>query len=101
VVAALSVALSADSAASRLAADEVFAHYARFDNYRRLLDREGAKSPGALAVTGNEAAIEKQLGQLADAGVTELWPIIFPVGNDPGRSRRETRALLRALATTS
>ena len=50
---------------------------------------------------GDEAAIEKQLGRLADAGVTELWPIIFPVGDDPGRSLRETRALLRALATTS
>ena len=101
VVAALPVALSADSAASRQAADGVFARYAGFDNYRRLLDREGVESPGALAVTGDEAAIEKQLGRLADAGVTELWPIIFPVGDDPGRSRRETRALLRALATTS
>jgi hypothetical protein len=79
----------------------VFARYAGFDNYRRLLDREGAESPGALAVTGDEAAIEKQFGRLADAGVTELWPIIFPVGDDPGRSRRETRAFLRALATAS
>jgi 5,10-methylenetetrahydromethanopterin reductase len=69
--------------------------------YRRLLDREGAESPGALAVTGDEAAIGKQLRRLADAGVTELWPIIFPVGDDPGRSRRETWALLRELATTS
>ena len=101
VVAALPVALSADSAASRQAADEVFARYAGFDNYRRLLDREGVESPGALAVTGDEAAIGKQLGRLADAGVTELWPIIFPVGDDPGRSRRETRALLRELATTT
>lgn len=101
VVAALPVALSADGAASRQAADGVFARYAGFDNYRRLLDREGAESPGVLAVTGDEAAIEKQLGRLADAGVTELWPIIFPVGDDPGRSRRETRAFLRALVTAS
>ncbi len=101
VVAALPVALSADSATSRRAADEVFARYAGFDNYRRLLEREGAESPGALAVTGDEAAIKKQLGRLADAGVTELWPIIFPVGDDPGLSRRETRALLRTLATPS
>ena len=101
VVAALPVALTADSVASRQAADGVFARYAGFDNYRRLLDREGVQSPGALAVTGDEAAIEKQLGRLADAGVTELWPIIFPVGDDPGRSRRETRQLLRALAANS
>jgi F420-dependent oxidoreductase-like protein len=102
VVAALPVALTpgldADPGTARRAADEVFARYAGFDNYRRLLEREGAASPGALAVTGTQAAIEKQLGRLAEAGVTELWPIIFPVGEDPGRSRRETRALLRSLA---
>jgi 5,10-methylenetetrahydromethanopterin reductase len=101
VVAALPVAVSDDVGEARRAAHGVFARYAGFGNYRRLLDREGVESPGALAVTGDEAAIEKQLGRLADAGVTELWPIIFPVGDDPSRSRHETRALLRALATTS
>ena len=102
-VAALPVALASgpgtDSAAARRTADEVFARYTGFDNYRRLLDREGATSPGALAVTGTAAEIEKQLSRLAGLGVTELWPIIFPVGDDPGRSRRETRAFLRSLAT--
>jgi 5,10-methylenetetrahydromethanopterin reductase len=105
VVAALPVALTpgpgADSGTARQTADEVFARYAGFDNYRRLLEREGATSPGALAVTGTEAGIEKQLSRLASLGVTELWPIIFPVGDDPVRSRRETRALLRSLATSA
>ena len=99
VVAALPVALTPGTETARRTADEVFARYAGFDNYRRLLDREGASTPGALAVTGTEAGIEKQLRRLADLGVTELWPIIFPVGDDPARSRRETRALLRDLAT--
>ena len=105
VVAALPVALTpgpgADSGSAQRTADEIFARYAGFDNYRRLLEREGAASPGALAVTGTGAGIEKQLTRLADLGVTELWPIIFPVGDDPGRSRRETRALLRSLATSA
>lgn len=105
VVAALPVALTsgpgADSGTARQTADEMFARYAGFDNYRRLLGREGAASPGALAITGTEAGIEKRLRRLADLGVTELWPIIFPVGDDPGRSRRETRALLRSLAADS
>ncbi len=103
VVAALPVALTpgpqADSGTAQRTADEVFARYAGFDNYRRLLEREGAASPGALAVTGTEAGIEKQLRRLAGLGVSELWPIIFPVGDDPGRSRRDTRALLRSLST--
>ena len=99
MVAALPVALMPGAGTARRTADEIFARYAGFDNYRRLLEREGASTPGALAITGTEAAIEKQLRRLADLGVTELWPIMFPVGDDPVRSRRETRAPLRDLAT--
>ena len=55
--------------------------------------------PGGLAVTGTEAEIETQLRRLA--GVTEFWPVIFPVGGDPAASRRETRALLTGLAAVS
>jgi 5,10-methylenetetrahydromethanopterin reductase len=39
--------------------------------------------------------------RLAGLGVTEFWPIIFPVGGDPAASRRETRALLTGLAAAS
>jgi 5,10-methylenetetrahydromethanopterin reductase len=98
VVAALPVAVSDDASEARRAADGVFARYAGFDNYRRLLDREGVSSPGALALAGTEADVEKQLGRLADLGVTELWPTIFPVGDDAAASRQRTRALLAELA---
>jgi 5,10-methylenetetrahydromethanopterin reductase len=98
VVAALPVAVGDDASEARRAADEVFARYTGFDNYRRLLDREGVSSPGDLALTGTEADVEKQLGRLADLGVTELWPIIFPVGDDPAATRQRTRALLAELA---
>jgi F420-dependent oxidoreductase-like protein len=101
VVAALPVAVCADAGVARDAADEVFKRYAGLDNYRRQLEREGAPSPGGLAVTGTEAGIETQLRRLADAGVTEFWPIIFPVGGDPAGSRAETRALLAGLAAAS
>jgi 5,10-methylenetetrahydromethanopterin reductase len=98
VVAALPVAVCADSGAARRAADEVFARYGALENYQRLLAREGVSSPGALAITGTEAEIDKQLARLADLGVTEFWPIVFPVGDDPDGSRRRTRTLLRTLA---
>ena len=101
VVAALPVAVCTDAGLARDAADEVFKRYAGLDNYRRQLEREGAPSPGGLAVTGTEAGIETQLRRLADAGVTEFWPIIFPVGGDPAGSRAETRALLAGLAAAS
>jgi hypothetical protein len=92
------VAACADAGLGRNAADEIFTRYAGMDNYRRLLEREGVPSPGAVAITGPDNEIEKQLARLAGAGVTELWPIIFPVGDDPGASRQRTRDLLAALA---
>jgi 5,10-methylenetetrahydromethanopterin reductase len=99
VVAALPMAVCPDVGLARRTADEVFARYTGFDNYRKLLEREGVPSPGYLAITGAEPEIEKQLSRLADLGVTELWPIIFPVGPDPAASRAQTRTLLTHLAT--
>ena len=101
VVAALPLAVCADASLARRAADEVFARYAGLDNYQRLLVREGVSSLGAVAIVGTEADIEKQIGRLSDVGVTELWPIVFPVGDDAAGSRQQTRALLaeRAAAT--
>jgi 5,10-methylenetetrahydromethanopterin reductase len=101
VVAALPVAVCTDTTLARDAADDMFGRYAVLDNYRRQLEREGAASPGGLAVTGTEADIESQLHRLADLGVTEFWPIVFPVGGNPAGSRRETRALLAGLAAAS
>jgi 5,10-methylenetetrahydromethanopterin reductase len=101
VVAALPLAVCADASLARRAADEIFARYAGLDNYHRLLVREGVSSLGAVAIVGTEADIEKQIGRLSDVGVTELWPIVFPVGDDAAGSRQQTRALLaeRAAAT--
>ena len=101
VVAALPVAVCTDTGQARDAADDIFGRYAGLDNYRRQLEREGAPSPGGLAVTGTEAGIEAQLRRLAGLGVTEFWPIIFPAGGDPAGSRRATRALLTGLAGAS
>jgi alkanesulfonate monooxygenase SsuD/methylene tetrahydromethanopterin reductase-like flavin-dependent oxidoreductase (luciferase family) len=51
-----------------------------------------------LGVGVSHRPVQKHLARLAGAGVTELWPIIFPVGDDPGASRRRTRELLAGLA---
>jgi F420-dependent oxidoreductase-like protein len=101
VVAALPVAVWADRDTAVRAADQAFARYAGLENYQRLFEREGVSSPGALAVTGGEADIEKQLRRLGDLGVTELWPVLFPVGDDPAGSLQQTRALLQSLAAAT
>ena len=59
-----------------------------------MLDREGAEGPADVAIVGDEAAVEKQLGALADAGVTEFVASIFGVAR---RARADTRALLKSM----
>lgn len=97
VVAALPVAVWDDEDAARAAADEVFARYAALPNYQRLFAREHVASPGALALAGSEAQVERQIGRLAGLGVTELWAVPYPVGGDPDAAPGRTRALLAGL----
>jgi F420-dependent oxidoreductase-like protein len=101
VVAALPVAVCADAGLGRRAADEILSRYAGLEIYHKQFEREGVSSPGGLAIAGPEAEVESQLRQLADLGVTEFWPIVFPVGDDPAGSRRRTRTLLASLAGPS
>ena len=42
-----------------------------------MLDREGAKTPGDLAVVGDEATLREGLCQYREAGVTDLAPSTF------------------------
>lgn len=94
VVAAVPVAVCSDAEAGRAVADEVFARYGTLENYQRLFAREGITSPGELAVVGSESEVDKQLRRFADAGATELWPTVFPVGEDVEASVRRTREVL-------
>ena len=56
-----------------------------------MLDREGAATPGDVAMVGDEATLEKEMSRLADAGVTEFVASIFG-----GREERErTHAFLK------
>ena len=95
LVAALPVAVSGDVAAARSAAASVFARYAGLPNYQRLFARDGVAGPADVAVVGDERAVERSLRSLAAAGVTDLWPVVFPVD---GASAARTEALLLSLA---
>jgi F420-dependent oxidoreductase-like protein len=92
LVAALPVAVHHDADDARAAAEECFARYNGLENYRRQFVREGVPSVGALAVVGSETEVEKQLRHLADLGVTDLWPVPFPVGATDTRRTRELLA---------
>lgn len=94
VVAALPVTISDDRDEGRERADDVFARYAGLVNYQRAFERQGASSPADLAIIGNEDQVSEQIRAVAATGVTELWPVVFPVGDNEAR----TRALLASLA---
>jgi F420-dependent oxidoreductase-like protein len=98
IVAGLPVAVHDDVAAARAVAAKQFAVYGQLPNYQRILAHGNLDGPADAAVVGDEATVAAELQGLMDAGATDIWASIFPVGEDASGSRRRTRALLQELA---
>lgn len=101
IVAGLPVAVHDDLGEARAAQDSTAAIYANMPNYQRILDVGGAVSPADVAIVGDEASVRAQLQRLLDAGATDIWAAIFPVGahrSERVASTRRTRDLLREIA---
>jgi F420-dependent oxidoreductase-like protein len=98
IVAGLPIAVCDDVAEGRAAAAEQFAVYGMLPNYQRILRRGGVESPADAAIVGPEDEVEAELRALVDAGATDVWAAIFPVGDDRKASRERTHALLKGLA---
>jgi F420-dependent oxidoreductase-like protein len=97
IVAGLPVAVHDDEAEARTAAAAHSTAYAGMDNYRRILDIGDTLTPADAAIVGNEASVRAQLRSLVDAGATDIWAAVFPVGDDRRASVRRTTDLLREL----
>jgi F420-dependent oxidoreductase-like protein len=97
IVAGLPVAVHDDLDEARTAAGQVFANYGVLPNYQRLLTHGGVSGPAEAAIVGDEASVTAQIQGLFDAGATDYWAAIFPVGDDRAGSRNRTRALLDSL----
>jgi len=101
IVAGLPVAVHDDLDEARAAQGGTAAVYAGMPNYQRILDEGGATSPADVAMVGNEASVRAQLRRLLEAGATDVWAAIFPVGADRAErmaSLRRTTELLSELA---
>ena len=98
IVAGLPVAVHDNVDEAREAAAKQFGFYGALPNYRRILDRGAAEDPADAAIVGDEAAVTAQIEAMFEAGATDMWASIFPVGDDREGSRTRTRKLLQALA---
>jgi F420-dependent oxidoreductase-like protein len=97
IVAGLPVAVHDDEAEARAAAAATSSMYSGMENYQRILAIGGAESAEAAAIIGNEASVTAQLQSLLDAGATDIWAAIVPVGPDTRASVQRTRDLLCSL----
>jgi F420-dependent oxidoreductase-like protein len=98
IVCGLPVVVTQDAAGAREAAAKSFALYGQLPSYRAMLDLEGAKGPGEVAVAGEAREVERQLEALAAAGVTDFNASVFAYGPDPKASFERTYEVLAELA---
>lgn len=99
VVAGLPVAVHDDEAEARAAAAATSTMYSGMANYQRILQVGGATHPADAAVVGDEASVRAALQGVIDAGATDVWAAVFPVGEDKRASVRRTTDLLRELVS--
>ena len=100
IVAGLPVAVHDDQAEARAAVAATAAVYGGMPNYQRILRVGGANDPAEAAIVGDEASVRAQLQGLLDAGATDIWANVVPVGDTREarkNSARRTTDLLREL----
>jgi F420-dependent oxidoreductase-like protein len=99
IVAGLPVAVHDDEAEARSAAAASSVMYAGMAAYRRILELGGASAPADAAIVGNERSVRAQLQGLLDAGASDIWAAVFPVGDNRAKSLKRTTELLKELVT--
>jgi F420-dependent oxidoreductase-like protein len=86
VVVGLPIRLTNDPDGARAQANNDFAIYGQLPSYRAMLDREGAASPGDIALVGDEAALLAGLARVRDAGATDFEAAPFGTAEENERT---------------
>jgi F420-dependent oxidoreductase-like protein len=94
VAVGLPVAVTTDADRAREAANRTFAIYGQLPSYRAMLDREGAEGPAEVAIVGDEEAVARQIGTIAESGATDFSAAPFGSSDEI----RRTIGLITALA---
>ena len=94
VVCILPVCVTSDVDGARERAAKVFSIYGQLPSYRAMLDKEGAATPGDVAIVGDEAAVRGQIRHLAEIGVTDFVAASYGAGDEATATREVLRSLL-------
>lgn len=94
VVCGLPICVTDDPDGARARADRIFERYGQLPSYRAVLDREGAKGPGDVAIVGDEETVTARLEELAQAGATDFNASIFARGDELTRTYTLLKSLL-------
>jgi F420-dependent oxidoreductase-like protein len=97
IVAGLPVAVHNDIAEGRAAVAGAAAIYNSLPNYQRIIETGGYAGAAEAAIIGDKRSVQRQIQALVDAGATDVWAGVFPVGDDPASSLERTRDALREL----
>lgn len=97
IVAGLPVAVHDDVSEARAAAAASSGALDSVPNYRRVLDAGGSPGAADAAIVGPAASVRAQIRALVDAGASDVWAGIFPVGDDPAGSVRRSYEVLAEL----
>jgi 5,10-methylenetetrahydromethanopterin reductase len=93
VLASLPVCVTSNPDAVRERAAKELQVYGFLPSYRAMLDKEGAAGPADVAIAGDAATVEKELGRLADAGVTEFIAAVLGTREECVETRRVLGAI--------
>jgi len=95
IVAGLPICISDDIDGTREMINKFFRMYGMLPSYRAMLDLEGVKNPGDVAIIGNEDSVKAIIKDLFDKGVTDF---IAAVSTPDEKSRERTFEFLAAMA---
>lgn len=94
VVCILPVCVTADPDGARERAASIFNIYGQLPSYRAMLDREGAATPGDVAIVGDAGSVRAQIEHLGEVGVTDFVAASFGSGDDAVATQDVLRSLL-------
>ncbi len=81
IVGGFPIVLTTQVATARDRIAQGLAVYGQLPSYRAMLDREGLKGPGDLALVGDEATLRRDIARIENTGVTHFNASIAAVEN--------------------